>query len=61
MDTMKDLVPIQYMLKMGESKKLQNELQQLRTKEAEYLKTLQPRQEQVSEIAVNINVMLTEF
>ena len=40
--TMKDLTPLQRMLQMGESKKLQTELQQLRTKEAEYLKTLQP-------------------
>ena len=37
---MKDLAPLQCMLKMGESKKLQAELQQLRAHEAKYLKTL---------------------
>lgn len=34
MATMKDLVPQQRMLKMGESKRLQTKLQQLRAKEA---------------------------
>lgn len=58
---MKDLIPLQRMLKMGESRKLQTELHQLRTKEAEYLKNLQPWQEQVSEIVVKFNAKLMEF
>ena len=61
MATMKDLTPLQRMLQMGESKKLQTELQKLRAKEAKYLQTLEPWQEQVSEITVKINVNLTEF
>ena len=59
--TKKDLVPLQHMLKMGESKRLQTKLQQLRAKEAKYLKSLQPWQDQVSEIVVKVNVKLTEF
>ena len=59
--TMKYLVLLQCMLKMGESKRLQTELQQLRAKEAEYLQTLQPWQEQVLEITVKVNAKLTEF
>lgn len=59
--TMKDLVPLKHMLKMGESKRLQTELQQLHTREVEYLKTLQPWQDEVSEIAIKVNAKLTEF
>ena len=39
---MTDLPPLQRMLKMGENKKLQGELQKLRTHEKEYLKTVEP-------------------
>lgn len=59
--TMKDLILLEHMLKMKESTKLQTELQKLRAKEAEYMQTLEPWQEQVSEIAVNINANLIEF
>ena len=58
---MKDLDPLQRMLKMGESKKLQIELQQLWAHEAEYLKTLQPWQDEVSTIVIKVNVKLTKF
>lgn len=40
--TMKYLIPLQCMLKMRESNKLQIVLQKLRAKEANYLQTLQP-------------------
>ena len=40
--TMKDLLPIERMLKMGEMTKLQVVMQKLREKEAHYIKTLQP-------------------
>ena len=58
---MKDLAPLQRMLKMGESKKLQTELQRLRAHEVEYLKTLQPWQDEVSAIAMKFNAKFTEF
>ena len=59
--TMKDLIPLQCMLMMGESKRLQEELQKLRAQEADYLQTLYTWQEQLSKIVVKINVKLTEF
>lgn len=55
---MKDVIPLQRMLKIGESKRLQTKL---RAKEVEYLQTLQPWKEQVSEIVIKINVKLTKF
>ena len=39
---MKDLPPIQRMMKMGETKKLQNQMHMLRKDEAHYLKIVQP-------------------
>lgn len=59
--TMKDLIPLQHKLKMGESKRLQTELQKIRAKEAEYLQTLQPWQEKVSKNAIKINMKPTKF
>ena len=61
MTIMKYLVSLQHMLKMGESKSLQTELQQLQAQEAEYLKTLQPWKDQVSKIVVKVNAKLTKF
>ena len=40
------------MLKMGENKRLQTELQNLCAQEAKYLKTFQPWHEEVSQIAL---------
>ena len=40
-DTMKDLLPIEIMLKMGETTKLHAKMQKLRAEEARYTKTLQ--------------------
>ena len=58
---MKDLIPLQRMLKMGENKRLQTKLQKLRAKEAEYLQTLQPWQEKVSKNEIKINMKPTKF
>ena len=60
-DAMKDLALLQCMLKIGENKRLQTELQQLRSCKAEYLKTLQPWQDEVSTITLKVNAKLTEF
>lgn len=49
------------MLKMGESTRLQIELQRLHVHEAEYLKALHPWQDEVSKIAIKVNAKLTEF
>ena len=57
----KDMPPLQCMLKMGENNKLQSELQQLRTQEEEYLKTVQPWQKEVSTNALQVNSKLTNF
>lgn len=58
---MKDLPPLQRMLKMGENKKLQGKLQKLCTHEDECLKTMQPWQEEVSEITMMIDAKISEF
>ena len=58
---MKDMPLIQCMLMMGENKRLQTELQKLRAQEEKYLKTVQPWQEEVSQIALQVNEKLTEF
>ena len=59
--TMKDMPLLQCMLKMGENKRLQTELQKLRTQEAKYLKIVQPWQEEVSQIALQVNEKLAKF
>lgn len=58
---MKDMPPLQRMLKMGENKKLQTELQKLHAQEAKYLKIVQPWQVEVSQSALQVNQKLTEF
>ena len=52
---MKDLLPIEHMLKMGKITKLQEEMHKMREEEARYTKTLQPWQAKVSTIAVEVN------
>ena len=59
--TMKDLPPLQRMMKMGENKRLQTKLQKLRAQEEEYLKIVQPWQEEVSVTALQVNAKLTKF
>ena len=56
----KDLLPIERMLKMGEMTKLQVEMQKLRAKEAHYMKTLQPWKAKVSAIVVGVNEKLLQ-
>lgn len=58
--TMKDLLLIERMLKMGKMTKLQAEMQKLRAEEACYTKTLQPWQEKVSAIVVGVNEKLLQ-
>ena len=58
---MKDFPPIQRMLKMGEIKKLQTQMQPLRKDEAHYLKIVHPWQDKVSQIALQVNEKLKEF
>jgi hypothetical protein len=58
-DTLKDLPPIQRMLKMSESTKLQAKMQKLRAKEACFTETLQPWQVRLLDIAVNITENLS--
>lgn len=58
---MKNMPLLQRMLKMGENKRLQTKLQKFHTKEAKYLKIVQPWQEEVSQIALQVNEKLTDF
>lgn len=58
---MKDLIAIQHMIKMGETKKLQTQMQTLCKDEARYLKTVQPWQEEVSQISIQVNDKLKEI
>lgn len=58
--TMKDLQPIQRMLKMGETTKLQAKMHKLREKEARYTKTLQPWQTRLSTIALKVTENLSQ-
>ena len=58
---MKDLPPIQCMIKMGETTKSQTQMQTLHKDEARYLKTVQPWQEEVSHIALQVNEKLTKI
>lgn len=59
--TRKDFFALECMMEMKESTKLQTKMQKLQAKEVEFMQTLQPWQEQVSEIIVQINVKLIEF
>ena len=57
---MKDLLPIERMLKMGETTKLQAKMQKLRAEEVHYTKTLQPWKTWLSAIAVKITEKLSQ-
>ena len=46
---------------MGENKKLQGELQKLCAREAEYMKIVQPWQDEVLEIALQVDAKISEF
>lgn len=59
--SMKALLAIEKMLKMGETPKLQERLRKLRREEAHYLKIVHPWKEEVSQIALKVNEKLTEF
>lgn len=58
--TMKDLFPIERMLKMGETTKLQAKMQKLREEEVRYTKTLQPWQMRLSTIAIKVTEKLSQ-
>ena len=58
---MKEMPLLQRMLKMGDIKRLQVELQYLCAREADYFKIVQSWQDEVSEIALQVNAKLVEF
>ena len=58
---MKYFPAIQCMIKMGETKKLQTQMQMLRKDEACYLKIVQPSKDEVSQISLQVNEKLKEF
>ena len=58
---MKDFPPIQRMMKMGETKKLQTQMKTLCKDEAHFLKTVQPWQDEISQIPLQVNDNLAEF
>lgn len=57
--TLKDLPPIQRMLKRRESSKLEAKMQKLRIEEAGFTETLQPWQAHLSDMAVKITEKLS--
>lgn len=57
---MKDLKPIERMLKSGETTKLQAKMQKLREKEVCYTKMLQPWQTQLLNIALIVTEKLSQ-
>ena len=59
-DTMKDLLPIERILKMGETTKLQAKMQKLREKEVRYRKTLQPWKMRLLAIALKVTVKFSQ-
>lgn len=59
-DRMKDLLPIERMLKMGQTTKLQVKMQKLREEEESYTKTLQPWQTWLSTIALKVTKKLSQ-
>lgn len=59
-DTLKDLPPIQKLLKMGESTKLQAKMDKIRAEEARFTETLQPWQARLSYIAIKVTEKLSQ-
>ena len=57
---MKDLLPIERILKMDEMSKLQAKMQKLREEEVRYTKTLQPWQTWLSTIALKVTEKLSQ-
>ena len=58
---MEGLTPMQRMIKLGESKKLQIRLQKLRAEETEFLKVTQPWQDKMADLALQVETKLVEF
>ena len=55
------LTPLQKLVRLKESRNLQEDIQALREKEIEMLKQLQPWQDEVSNMALNIESKLMEY
>ena len=58
---MEGLTPVQWIIKWGESKKLQIRLQKLREEEIEFLQVTQPLQDELADIALQLEAKLEEF
>ena len=55
------LTPLQKLVRLKETRHLQEDIQTLRAKEIEVLKQLQPWQDEVSDMALNIESKLREY
>ena len=55
------LTPLQKLVRLKETRHLQEDIQALRAKEIEVLKQLQPWQDEVSDMALNIESKLKEY
>ena len=55
------LTPLQKLVRLKETRHLQEDIQTLRAKEIEVLKQLQPWQDEVSDMALNIESKLMEY
>ena len=58
---MECLTPVQQMIKSGESKKLQILLQKLREEETEFLQVTHPWQDELVNLALQVEAKLVEF
>ena len=58
---MEGLTPMQRMIKSGESKRLQIQLQMLWEEETEFLQVTQPWQDEMADLALQVETKLVEF
>ena len=58
---MEGLTQVQRMIKLGESKKLQIRLQKLREEETEFLQVTQPWQDELVDLALQVEAKLAKF
>lgn len=60
-EEMEGLTPVQRMIKSGESKRLQIQLQKLHEEETEFLQVTQPWQDKLADLALQVETKLAEF
>ena len=58
---MEGLTPMQWMIKSGKSKRLQIQLQKLQEEEAKFLQVTQAWQDELVDLALQVETKLTEF